>query len=109
MQKKALEHWFCAKKRYLCLNMKNGQTNIKYLDKYTICIWIYKDASTSIIDKEKKIADVQEEIEQNLELVGATAIEDKLQDNVGYIYMILYQCFYIYIRLYHNKTFLKIG
>ena len=29
------------------------------------------------------MADVQEEIEQNLELVGATAIEDKLQDDVG--------------------------
>ncbi len=29
------------------------------------------------------MADVQEEIEQNLELLGATAIEDKLQDDVG--------------------------
>ena len=29
------------------------------------------------------MADVQEEIEQNLDLLGATAIEDKLQDDVG--------------------------
>ena len=29
------------------------------------------------------MADVQEVIEVNLECVGATAIEDKLQDNVG--------------------------
>lgn len=42
-----------------------------------------KEACTAIIDREKKMADVQEEIEQNLELVGATAIEDKLQDDVG--------------------------
>ncbi len=29
------------------------------------------------------MADVQEAIEVNLECIGATAIEDKLQDNVG--------------------------
>lgn len=43
----------------------------------------YQDACTAIVDRDKKMADVQEEIEQNLELVGATAIEDKLQDDVG--------------------------
>ena len=31
------------------------------------------------------MTDVQEEIEQNLDLIGATAIEDKLQDDVGNI------------------------
>ena len=36
------------------------------------------------------MADVQEEIEQNLELVGATAIEDKLQDDVGILMIMLY-------------------
>ncbi len=35
------------------------------------------------MDREKRIEDVQDEIEQGLTLVGATAIEDKLQDKVG--------------------------
>lgn len=36
-----------------------------------------------MLDREKKIEDVQDTIEQGLKLVGATAIEDKLQDEVG--------------------------
>ncbi len=40
-------------------------------------------ALTSVEDREKKVASVQEEIEVNLELIAATAIEDKLQDKVG--------------------------
>ena len=37
----------------------------------------------SIEDREGKMAAVQEEIETKIEIVGATAIEDKLQDDVG--------------------------
>jgi magnesium-transporting ATPase (P-type) len=36
-------------------------------------------------DREKKMTDLQEELEIGLELVGATAIEDKLQDEVGWL------------------------
>ena len=43
----------------------------------------YQEATTSLVDREKKIEDVQDQIEQGLKLVGATAIEDKLQDEVG--------------------------
>jgi phospholipid-transporting ATPase len=43
----------------------------------------YLEASTSISQRDVKIEAAQELIETNLELVGATAIEDKLQDNVG--------------------------
>jgi magnesium-transporting ATPase (P-type) len=43
----------------------------------------YMHALTSVEDREKKVASVQEEIEVNLELIAATAIEDKLQDKVG--------------------------
>ena len=32
--------------------------------------------------REEKVNDTYEEIEQNLKLIGATAIEDKLQDGV---------------------------
>jgi len=43
----------------------------------------YTEATTSLVDREKKIEEVQEQIETGLKLVGATAIEDKLQDEVG--------------------------
>ena len=36
-----------------------------------------------MVDREKQMQDVQELIESDLVLVGATAIEDKLQDEVG--------------------------
>ena len=42
----------------------------------------YKIAVTSIKDRDDKVAQVQDEIETELILVGATAIEDKLQDRV---------------------------
>ncbi|KAK2176219.1 hypothetical protein NP493_675g03060 [Ridgeia piscesae] len=42
----------------------------------------YHQASTAIVDREKKVAAIAEKIEKNLTLLGATAIEDKLQDGV---------------------------
>lgn len=33
-------------------------------------------------NRDEKVSEVYEEIEQNLKLLGATAIEDKLQDGV---------------------------
>ena len=39
-------------------------------------------ALSSLADREQKLYDLQEEIEINLELVAATAIEDKLQAGV---------------------------
>ncbi|CCE62610.1 hypothetical protein TPHA_0C04600 [Tetrapisispora phaffii CBS 4417] len=43
----------------------------------------YNEAKTSLIDRALKIAAVGEEIEDKLELLGATAIEDKLQEGVS--------------------------
>ncbi|KAI8879317.1 phospholipid-translocating P-type ATPase, partial [Backusella circina FSU 941] len=40
------------------------------------------EASTSTQDRAEKVAKVQEKIETNLKLIGATAIEDKLQEGV---------------------------
>ena len=37
-------------------------------------------AKLEINDREQKVADVDELIEVDLELIGATAIEDRLQD-----------------------------
>ena len=42
----------------------------------------YQKASTSI-NKEKAINEVAEELEVEFDLIGSTAIEDKLQDEVG--------------------------
>jgi phospholipid-transporting ATPase len=43
----------------------------------------YTQASLAIIDREKLIDDVALLLENNFQLVGSTAIEDKLQDGVG--------------------------
>lgn len=43
---------------------------------------IYLDASTSLIDRQERVERAGEIVEQDLELVGATAIEDKLQEGV---------------------------
>ncbi|CAG9326660.1 unnamed protein product [Blepharisma stoltei] len=42
----------------------------------------YSDALKDIHNREKRVAEVSEEIETQLTLLGATAIEDRLQDNV---------------------------
>lgn len=42
----------------------------------------YKEAAVAIENRQKKLDAVYEEIEQNMILLGATAIEDKLQDGV---------------------------
>ena len=42
----------------------------------------FKEASTSIDDRDSKLTSVAYEIEKDLHIVGATAIEDKLQDGV---------------------------
>ena len=42
-----------------------------------------KEAKSAIIDREEKVHDVCELIETELELIGSTAIEDKLQDEVA--------------------------
>ena len=42
----------------------------------------YRDALASIEDREGELERVSDEVEQNLLLLGATAIEDKLQDGV---------------------------
>ncbi|CAG8468983.1 14292_t:CDS:2 [Funneliformis caledonium] len=46
--------------------------------------WIgdYREASTSLTDRDKRIATVSDRIEKDLILLGATAIEDRLQEGV---------------------------
>ncbi|KAI8838402.1 hypothetical protein BC829DRAFT_493000 [Chytridium lagenaria] len=54
------------------------------LPESTYALWSqkYHEASVSLSDRDAKMDLVAEEIEQNFLLIGATAIEDKLQDGV---------------------------
>ena len=56
----------------------------KYLDEQEYAGWkkIYVDATTSLVDRQNKIEAAGEMIEQNFDLAGATAIEDRLQKGV---------------------------
>ncbi|KAI5283901.1 hypothetical protein KEM55_001300, partial [Ascosphaera atra] len=56
----------------------------RFLDEEEYQEWktAYHEASTSLVDRQEKIGAVGERIEQQLELLGATAIEDKLQKGV---------------------------
>lgn len=56
----------------------------RYLDEGEYRKWreAYQEATTSLVDRQEKIERVGEEIENQLELLGATAIEDKLQKGV---------------------------
>lgn len=56
----------------------------KFIPEHEYKTWkkIYDDATTSLTNRQDKIEAAGELIEQALDLVGATAIEDKLQDGV---------------------------
>ncbi|KAK0846406.1 drs2 neo1 protein [Friedmanniomyces endolithicus] len=51
-------------------------------DEYRIWKKSYHDATTSLVNRQQRIEEAGELIEQQLELGGATAIEDKLQSGV---------------------------
>ena len=56
----------------------------RYIDEREYTVWkkVYLDAATSLVDRQGMIESVSELIERGLELAGATAIEDKLQEGV---------------------------
>ncbi|PNY28583.1 Phospholipid-transporting ATPase [Tolypocladium capitatum] len=56
----------------------------RYLDDDEYARWkeLYREAETSLVDRQKLIEEAGDVIEQRFELAGATAIEDKLQDGV---------------------------
>ena len=56
----------------------------RYLDEEEYDGWkkLYLDASTSLVDRQERVENTGSMIERDLELAGATAIEDKLQKGV---------------------------
>jgi magnesium-transporting ATPase (P-type) len=57
----------------------------RYLEEEEFSVWFEKSrqAKLSLTNREEEVAKIDELIEINLELVGSTAIEDRLQDKVA--------------------------
>ena len=58
------------------------KTSKQCVDVHFIEYWWFLSNSTSLDGREDKLDACYEEIETNMTLLGATAIEDKLQDGV---------------------------
>ncbi|KAF2863120.1 phospholipid-translocating P-type ATPase [Piedraia hortae CBS 480.64] len=56
----------------------------RYLEEEEYQSWkrVYREATTSLVNRQERIEEACEMVEQQLELAGATAIEDKLQKGV---------------------------
>lgn len=56
----------------------------RFLDENAYVSWkqLYREAETSLDDRQQRIEEASELLEQSLDLVGASAVEDKLQDGV---------------------------
>ena len=80
---------YAMTKKYVDEYAKTGLRTLflaeKYLDEETYQQWNRKAvaAKLKVKNREAKVAEVNSEIEKELELVGSTAIEDKLQDEVA--------------------------
>ena len=60
---------------------------VSYCTLYAVLVFTccrYHEACIAISNREEKVAAIAEQIETNLILVGATAIEDKLQQVISY-------------------------
>lgn len=79
---------YLATKKYVDAYASGGLRTLylaqKELDEEFFMEWREeaKLSKLQIKDREEKVAAVDEKIEQNLELIGSTAIEDRLQDEV---------------------------
>lgn len=52
------------------------------VDQYKDWLNDYRNAATAMIKRDEKMEEVADRLERNFELIGCTAIEDKLQDEV---------------------------
>lgn len=80
---------FKETQRYVDLFAEEGLRTLflaeKFIDEDTYRVWNEesKAAKLEINNREEKVAAIDEKIEIDMELVGSTAIEDKLQDEVA--------------------------
>ncbi|XP_047170538.1 phospholipid-transporting ATPase 2 [Vigna umbellata] len=73
----AVEQYAHLGLRTLCL----GWRELKK-DEYREWSLMFKEASSTLVDREWRVAEVCQRVEHDLEILGVTAIEDRLQDGV---------------------------
>lgn len=71
-------------KQFAAIGLRTLCLSYKELDETEYEAWnkLYDEACIAIKDREKKVTEIAEKIETNFFLLGATAIEDRLQDGV---------------------------
>lgn len=69
---------------FACEGLRTLLYAYRYVDAADYNQWkrVYHEATTSLVNRQERIEAAAELIEQNLDLAGATAIEDKLQQGV---------------------------
>ncbi|KAG9304740.1 hypothetical protein G9A89_003914 [Geosiphon pyriformis] len=72
-----LEEYATDGLRTLCIAMREVSE-----EEYRVWAGVYEKASTTLVNRQEELDKAAEMIEKNLFLLGATAIEDKLQDGV---------------------------
>ncbi|GMH07261.1 hypothetical protein Nepgr_009101 [Nepenthes gracilis] len=73
----AVEQYAQLGLRTLCLAWRELEE-----DEYREWSLVFKEACSALVDREWRIAEVCQRIEHDLEILGVTAIEDRLQDGV---------------------------
>ncbi|GLU06387.1 hypothetical protein SLE2022_234270 [Rubroshorea leprosula] len=73
----AVEQYAQLGLRTLCLAWRELKEN-----EYREWSFMFKEASSTLVDREWRIAEVCQRLEHDLEVLGVTAIEDRLQDGV---------------------------
>lgn len=73
-----MDNHFQSKSMYQVENKEFAQKGHDRIPLYSLMFYF----STSMENRDDKLSEVYEEIEQDLMLIGSTAIEDKLQDGV---------------------------
>ena len=74
--------------QYLDMYAKTGLRTLLIVEKtisdqeYEVWSLKYKNAAESLTERDRKLEKVAQELEKDFDLVGATAIEDKLQEGV---------------------------
>ncbi|XP_019177695.1 PREDICTED: phospholipid-transporting ATPase 2-like isoform X3 [Ipomoea nil] len=78
MFSEAVDYYAQLGLRTLCLAWRELEE-----DEYQEWSLMFKDANSSLVDREGMVAEVCQRIERDLKIIGVAAIEDKLQDGVS--------------------------
>jgi phospholipid-translocating ATPase len=78
------EHCFQSIDKFAAEGLRTLLYAYRYIDDDSYSRWkqMYREAETSLVDRQDRIEEAAEQIERKFELAGSTAIEDKLQEGV---------------------------